>query len=127
MQRLRLVRFGIVGGAATLVHGLVLFLLSSVLGLNSALSNLLGFVIAFVVSLNAQQAFTFADRLDSQRLNSRAVSILFAINAVAAFFLGGALRGWTAIVLPLIPAGINYVLYYLFSGLASFKSQSNRS
>jgi putative flippase GtrA len=127
MLRLRLVRFGIVGVAATLVHGLVLFALSSVLRLDSGLSNLLGFITAFVLSVNAQQAFTFADRLDSQRLNARAVSILFAINAVAAFYLGGALQGWAAVVLPLVPAGINYVLYYLFSGRSSFKSQSDRS
>lgn len=119
----RLARFGSVGAVATLVHGGVLALLQSGLGRSGGEANLIGFLVAFVVSMSGQQRFTFQDRLQGRRLNSRGLLILLAINAAAAYGSGMiAVQGWV-LLLPLLPALINFGLLYLFCGSHTFTSR----
>lgn len=118
----RLARFGSVGVVATLVHSAILLLLQAGLGRSAGEANLAGFLVAFVVSMAGQQRFTFQDRLQGRRLNSLGLLILFLINAAAAFSLGSIARGGWLVMLPLLPAVINYLLLHLFSGHPRFRT-----
>lgn len=118
----RLTRFCSVGVIATLVHAGILTLLQAGFNLGRAEANLIGFVVAFIVSMAGQQRFTFNDRLQGKHLNALGLLILFVINAAAAFGLGSLAKGGLVIVLPLVPALINYVLLYVFSGNSLFRS-----
>lgn len=85
-------------------------------------ANLIGFLVAFGLSMYGQQRFTFQDRLQGQRMNGLGLGILFIINALAAWLLGNSARGGWIVVLPLMPAAINYGLLYCFSGHQRFKA-----
>jgi putative flippase GtrA len=122
MLQHRLARFGIVGIAATLVHATTLILLKTLFQLGTGPANLLGFLVSFTVSMYGQQRFTFKDRLQGKTLNGFGICILFLINALAALGLGSATKGNWLILLPLVPALINYVLLYIFSGSRHFRS-----
>jgi len=118
----RLTRFCSVGVIATLIHAGILSLLQTGFDLPRAEANLIGFVVAFTVSMAGQQRFTFNDRLQGKHVNALGLLILFVVNAVAAFGLGSLAKGGLVIVLPLLPAVINYVLLYMFSGNSLFRS-----
>lgn len=120
-MRLRILRFGSVGLVSTAIHAICLILLSSLTSLGGGLANVVSFVIAFAFSFKAQQVFTFADRLGKQQLNLLALAVLFIFNIVAAMALGTLLQGRYRALLPLVPAAINYVLFYVTSGLALFR------
>lgn len=122
-RRHRLARFASVGVVATVVHSGVLALLIST-GLSRSAANLFAFLVAFGVSISCQQRFSFRDRLAGQRLNSLGLLILFLINAAAAFGLGSLAQGPLVLLLPLLPAAINYVLLHAFSGNPAFKTSN---
>jgi hypothetical protein len=63
-----------------------------------------------------QQRFTFNDRLQGQRINNFGLSILFLINASAALLLGHLAKAGWVVMLPILPAVINYLLLYVFTG-----------
>jgi hypothetical protein len=63
-----------------------------------------------------QQRFTFNDRLQGQRINNFGLSILFLINASAALLLGHLAKAGWVVLLPILPAVINYLLLYVFTG-----------
>jgi len=117
----RIARFGAVGIIATAVHAAILIMLKVGLQLSTGPANLIGFLVAFGVSMAGQQRFTFADRLQGQRINNRGLTLLFLINALAALLLGQwATAGWV-VMLPILPAVINYVLLYIFTGSTIFR------
>lgn len=120
-MRSRLLRFSLVGILSTLLHGLCLLLLGTVAKLPGGVANGLSFVIAFCFSIQAQQSFTFRDRLGDQQLNNTAVVLLFGINAVLAVGLGTLAVGFWRLPLPLVPAAVNYGMLYLMSGLPRFR------
>jgi putative flippase GtrA len=119
-MRFRLIRYGAVGILATAVHGLCLLLLTSAAALGGGVANFTSFVIAFTVSIQAQQRFTFNDRLGDQQLNTLAVLLLFLINAILAATLGSIAVGIWRVLLPLVPAMVNYILLYVATGLQMF-------
>jgi putative flippase GtrA len=121
-SRHRLARFGSVGVVATLVHASLLALLLLGLERSRGEANLIAFLAAFAVSMLGQQRYTFQDRLQGRRINSLGLLILFLINASAAFGLGSLARGGLLLLLPLLPALINYVLLYVFSGNPRFRT-----
>lgn len=121
MKHHRVARFGLVGIAATLLHAAVLALLKTGLEMATGPANLIGFLVAFGLSMYGQQRFTFQDRLQGQRMNRLGLGILFIINALAAWLLGATARGGWIVILPLLPAAINYGLLYCFSGHRRFK------
>ena len=118
----RIARFGAVGIASTAVHAAILTTLKIGLQIGTGPANLLGFLAAFGVSMYGQQRFTFNDRLQGQRINTVGIAILFLINALAALLLGQIAKAGWVIMLPILPAVINYLLLYLFSGSAPFRS-----
>ena len=118
----RIARFGAVGIASTAVHAAILTTLKIGLQIGTGPANLLGFLAAFGVSMYGQQRFTFNDRLQGQRINTVGLAILFLINALAALLLGQIAKAGWVIMLPILPAVINYLLLYLFSGSAPFRS-----
>jgi len=118
----RLAMFCSVGVIATLVHAGVLTLMEAGFSLPRANANLIGFVVAFSLSMAGQQRFTFSDRLQGKHLNALGLLILFMVNALAALGLGSVAKDGLVIILPLLPAMINYVLLYLFSGNSLFRS-----
>ena len=118
----RFARFGAVGIASTAVHAAILTTLKIGLQIGTGPANLLGFLAAFGVSMYGQQRFTFNDRLQGQRINTVGLAILFLINALAALLLGQIAKAGWVIMLPILPAVINYLLLYLFSGSAPFRS-----
>jgi len=69
-----------------------------------------------------KQRFTFNDRIQGKILNGFGLFILFLINALAALGLGSATKGGWVAILPLLPAVINYVLLYMFSGSRYFRT-----
>lgn len=120
-MQLRILRFGAVGLVSTAIHAICLLLLSSLTTLGGGAANLISFVTAFAFSFKAQQMFTFRDRLGKQQLNLLALTVLFAFNVVAATVLGTLLQGRYRLLLPLVPAVINYILFYVTSGLPQFR------
>ena len=123
MLQHRLARFGIVGIVATLVHATTLIILKTLYQLGTGPANLLGFVVSFTVSMYGQQRFTFKDRLQGKTLNGFGLFILFLINALAALGLGSTTKGGWIVLLPLLPAAINYLLLYIFSRSRYFRNQ----
>jgi putative flippase GtrA len=119
-MRFRLFRYGAVGILATAVHRLCLLLLTSVAAVGGGVANFTSFVIAFTVSIQAQQRFTFSDRLGDRQLNALAVLLLFLINAMLAATLGSIAVGIWRVMLPLVPAMLNYILLYVATGLRMF-------
>jgi putative flippase GtrA len=119
----RIARFGAVGLVSTAVHAAILTVLKIGLQISTGPANLIGFLVAFGVSMYGQQRFTFNDRLKGQRINNIGLTILFVINALAALLLGHlAKAGWVAL-LPILPAVINYLLLYTFSGSPLFRGR----
>jgi len=118
----RIARFGAVGIASTAVHAAILTTLKIGLQIGTGPANLVGFLAAFGVSMYGQQRFTFNDRLQGQRINTVGLAILFLINALAALLLCQIAKAGWVIMLPILPAVINYLLLYLFSGSAPFRS-----
>jgi len=119
----RITRFGAVGIIATAVHAAILIMLKVGLQLSTGPANLIGFLVAFGVSMAGQQRFTFADRLQGQRINNRGLTLLFLINALAALLLGRlATAGWV-VMLPILPAVINYIVLYIVTGNAIFRGR----
>jgi putative flippase GtrA len=117
----RIARFGAVGIVATTVHAATLAILKVGLQVGTGPANLTGFLVAFSVSMVGQQRFTFSDRLQGQRINTIGLTILFLINALAALLLGHLAKAGWVVILPIVPAVINYVLLYMFSGSAIFR------
>ena len=112
----RIARFGAVGILATAVHAAILTALQFGLQISTGPANLISFILAFGVSMYGQQRFTFNDRLQGQRINNFGLSILFLINASAALLLGHLAKAGWGVLLPILPAVINYLLLYLFTG-----------
>ena len=57
-------------------------------------------------------------------LNSRiCLTILFLINASAALLLGHLAKAGWVVLLPILPAVINYLLLYTFSGSPIFRGR----
>lgn len=119
----RIARFGAVGIASTAVHAAILTTLKIGLQIGTGPANLVGFLAAFGVSMYGQQRFTFNDRLQGQRLNTFGLTILFLINASAALLLGHLAKAGWVVLLPILPAVINYLLLYTFSGSPIFRGR----
>jgi len=119
----RIARFGAVGIASTAVHAAILTTLKIGLQLGTGPANLVGFLAAFGVSMYGQQRFTFNDRLKGQRINTVGLAILFLINALAALLLGQIAKAGWVVLLPILPAVINYLLLYIFSGSPIFRGR----
>lgn len=117
----RVLKFGMVGMAATGVHLGVLFLLLRLAHLTTGPANLLAFVTAFLLSTSLQQHFTFADRLAGQMFKKRSVLLLFSVNALAAYGLGSLAKGNMVPFLALVPPVLNYTLLHILSGHPRFK------
>ena len=121
--RHRIARFGAVGIASTAVHAAILTTLKIGLQIGTGPANLVGFLAAFGVSMYGQQRFTFNDRLQGQRINTFGLTILFLINASAALLLGHLAKAGWVVLLPILPAVINYLLLYTFSGSPIFRGR----
>lgn len=119
----RIARFGAVGIASTAVHAAILTTLKIGLQIGTGPANLVGFLAAFGVSMYGQQRFTFKDRLQGQRINNFGLSILFIMNAFAALLLGNLAKAGWVVMLPIMPAVINYLLLYTFSGSPLFRGR----
>jgi putative flippase GtrA len=119
----RIARFGAVGIASTAVHAAILTTLKIGLQIGTGPANLVGFLAAFGVSMYGQQRFTFNDRLQGQRINTFGLTILFLINASAALLLGHLAKAGWVVLLPILPAVINYLLLYIFSGSSLFRGR----
>jgi putative flippase GtrA len=119
----RIARFGAVGIASTAVHATILTALKVRLQIGTGPANLVGFLAAFGVSMYGQQRFTFNDRLQGQQINTAGLTILFLINALAALLLGHLAKAEWVVLLPILPAVINYLLLYVFSGSPLFRGR----
>ena len=119
--KLRIARFGVVGIISTAVHAAILTTLKIGFQIGTGPANLAGFLVAFGVSMVGQQRFTFNDRLQGQRINNVGLMILFLINALAALLLGHMAKAGWVVILPILPAVINYLLLYIFTGSTLFR------
>ena len=119
----RIARFGAVGIVSTAVHAAILTTLKIGLQIGTGPANLIGFLVAFGVSMYGQQRYTFNDRLQGQRINTVGLTILFLINALAALLLGHLANAGWVVLLPILPAVINYLLLYTFSGSSLFRGR----
>ena len=119
----RIAHVGAVGIASTAVHAAILTTLKIGLQIGTGPANLVGFLAAFGVSMYGQQRFTFNDRLQGQRINTFGLTILFLINASAALLLGHLAKAAWVVLLPILPAVINYLLLYMFSGSPLFRGR----
>ena len=119
----RIARFGAVGIVSTAVHAAILTTLKIGLQIGTGPANLVGFLVAFGVSMYGQQRYTFNDRLQGQRINTVGLTILFLINALAALLLGHLAKAGWVVLLPILPAVIKYLLLYTFSGSSLFRGR----
>jgi putative flippase GtrA len=119
----RIARFGAVGIVSTAVHAAILTTLKIGLQIGTGPANLVGFLVAFGVSMYGQQRYTFNDRLQGQRINTVGLTILFLINALAALLLGHLAKAGWVVLLPILPAVINYLVLYTFSGSSLFRGR----
>ncbi len=117
----RIVKFGMVGVLSTLIHLGVLLLCLRMNIVQTGLANVCAFVTAFVFSTTLQQRYTFADRFDGQSLKKRSVLVLFLLNATLAYLLGALTKGPSLLLLPFVPAVLNYTILHVFSGHPRFK------
>ena len=119
----RLSRFISIGLVSTLVHYLSLWLFL-VINLELWISNIFAFTLAFMLSFSWQQRYTFGDRLGANsRLNQKALILLFLANLIFSGVFAKLAGASFALALPLLPAACNYTLYYLVTGLRSFKTK----
>lgn len=116
-----MVKFGMVGLLSTLIHLGVLLLCLRLNIVQTGLANVCAFVTAFVFSTTLQQRYTFADRFDGQSLKKRSVLVLFLLNATLAYLLGALTKGPLLLLLPFVPAVLNYTILHVFSGHPRFK------
>ena len=119
----RILRFGLIGIAATLIHLGVLYGLSLFITPLS-LVNAVAFLIACGFSFNMQQRFTFRDRLQGKTLNKLALILFFMINT-ALNWSGGVMANetiWLKPLLPLLAAVVNFLTYWLMSSKPIFRS-----
>jgi putative flippase GtrA len=121
--KLRIARFGVVGIISTAVHAAILTTLKIGFQIGTGPANLAGFLVAFGVSMYGQQRFTFKDRLQGQRINNLGLTILFLVNAIAALLLGYLAKAGWVMILPILPAMINYLLLYVFTGSSIFRGR----
>lgn len=119
----RIASFGAVGIVSTAVHATILTTLKIGLDISTGPANLIAFLVAFGVSMYGQQRFTFNDRLQGQRINTLGLAILFLINAMAALLLGHLAKAGWVVMLPILPAVINYLMLYLLSGNPLFRAR----
>ena len=114
----RVCRFSLVGIISTVTHyGLLLFL---ALYLPIWLANSVAFSISFMVSFVLQQRYTFFDRLGDNKLNLNAAIIVFIANIACAAIVGLFVSGKHLLLLPLLPALVNFSLFYYLPELKSF-------
>lgn len=115
-KRIRALRFGIVGIISTLIHYISLYSFTG-LGASLAPANTAAFLVAITFSFSVQQQVTFRDRLGGDRLNSIALLMIIAVNALICWIGGWILELLSAPVLkfllPLVGAGTNFILYWL--------------
>ena len=79
-EAMRIMRFGLVGGLATLTHASMSLLALNLLGLPALLSNLVGFLSAFLVSLTGHTFFTFAAPMSVKTSLKFAAVAIFAVS-----------------------------------------------
>lgn len=115
----RLASFASVGVLATLVHAGILLAITGK-GHAAWIANPLGFLGGFLVSFTLQQRLTFRDRLAGSVLSHQAGILVFAINLIMSAAIAR-LSGGFLIMLPLLPAVVNYTLYYYLSGKPRFR------
>lgn len=120
----RLASFASVGVFATLVHSAILVVVTSI-GHATWIANPLGFLGGFLVSFTLQQRLTFRDRLAGSVLTQQAGILIFMINLILSAVLAP-LSGRFLIVLPLLPALVNYCLYFSLSGMPRFRRKPER-
>lgn len=119
-MKLRILRYGTVGIVSTIIHASSLLVFSQI-PVGGGVANLISFVLAFGFSFKAQQFFVFKDRLGNQQLNQLAFFLIFGFNILSALVLGGFLQGNFRVLLPFAPAAINYLIFYVASGLSLFR------
>lgn len=119
----RLILFSFVGLFATVVHASASWNLLR-FGHPLWISNAVGFLCAFLVSFVLQQRFTFGDRLRGKTLSSRDGLAIFAINLFFSLIFS-TIRTPLSFLLPLMPAMVNFVMYYWLSGLPQFRGDNN--
>lgn len=120
---LRIARFGVIGGAATLIHYAILYGLSSIIYFSLSVINVCAFLVATGFSFTMQQRFTFRDRLGGKRLNGIALFIFLFINS-GINWVGGLVAIdliWFKSILPLLAAGVNFCTYWLISSSVAFR------
>lgn len=112
----RLLRFGLVGVAATLIHALIATSLMQLCGVAAQAANLVGWVIALLASYWGQARLTFADLAPpSVRSFARfllASASLFAVNVIALEWMlwRGGVREQVAVPIAIaLQAALGYV------------------
>ena len=114
----QILRFGLVGGAATLTDLSVSVFLLYVLHLHENAVTTLAFAVAFVVSYCGHRSFTFHKAGSALRFLGVALSMLVLRNLIVALLLSMGLSG----LLPLIIAmALVTVLTYMASKTLVFK------
>lgn len=117
----RISSFVTVGFCATVIHTGILFLLLY-FNVETALANAIAYVLAFLFSLAFQQKYTFADRLNGSSFKLSAALIILFANLLISVLLGNVAAGRIfSAFLPLTPAVVNFVLFYVLSGTRLFK------
>jgi putative flippase GtrA len=105
-------RYGLVGVLNTGIHAVVLFVLSSVLGISLGVSNLSAFLCAATFSYFVNSYFTF-----SKKPNSRGYALFLSLNGLLAYAIGfsGEIVFASALQVFLIFSGISFLLGFYMS------------
>lgn len=123
-------RFGIVGGLATLVHAAIYLGVISLSGLTAQLANLVGFTGAFSVSLVGHHGYTFREYAGRSFLASGwrlLVTALFGYvcNAGFVYFVTDIMQADERFAM-IFMVGVTPVVVFYLSKLWAFKGRSVR-
>lgn len=114
---LQILRFGVVGGLATMVHASVGYLSVTLINLTGQQANLIGFGVAWWVSFFGHHIFTF-----ERRANRRSALARFVLHSLVLFLIASAMTAAVRSVHPGVSDALVPVLAAFFVPVLSFIS-----
>jgi putative flippase GtrA len=122
-EAMRMARFGLVGGAATVTHASMSLLSLNLFALPTLFSNFIGFLCAFLVSLLGHTFFTFAAPMSMKiALKFTAVAIFAVLMSSTVILLAEAFTSLSSNVIVSLAAFSVPIITYSCNSLWTYRS-----
>lgn len=113
----QIVRFGLVGAFATVVHATSGYIAVSIFGFGGLQANVIGFLFAWWVSFFGHHRFTFG-----AQSNQREAFFRFVLHSIVLFGIGMAVTSLISIEVPMLPQSLLPVVGAIIVAVASLIS-----